>query len=404
MELEMAFIRYINNKSQIDDLNFTLSKMKKETMNIITCVICDVPSVQHFDSNLNTCLNCRNNFCKVCECIVSISNCSSNRCGCRYVCPIYQRWDSDFEDAEARFQRTHLCEAKTICNCKCKCDDLLYIVKDATPSESDYFETLIDNNISKIALFENNKINEIDVNNNITCRQLYSYFDSNKILIYFGKIIPNSNLKLLKDIIIDNTQILVISYNNNTWVSKLKDSFNSYKEHIKNIKHKLALFKQKSTVSMKKDKEKEKKDKKLETKQKIEQNLNKRSGLAAPVASSRAMVASSSAAIAEKKRKEKRKEKGKEKVEEKYMQCPNPECDNYIVHYRHHQCHHMKCICGIKFCFVCSKILYDEYGNKIGSCKCVIFCRDNECKCTPCTICKPGEPCDVCDGCPECQL
>jgi len=74
-----------------------------------------------------------------------------------------------------------------------------------------------------------------------------------------------------------------------------------------------------------------------------------------------------------------------------------PSCKRPVLRYKKHRCHHVECICGHHFCFLCLK------GGSEKTCGCVVNCTP-DCPCPICPSCKPGRPCDECQGCSACTI
>ena len=82
-----------------------------------------------------------------------------------------------------------------------------------------------------------------------------------------------------------------------------------------------------------------------------------------------------------------------------------PSCQRSIQHWRNHGCHHITCVCGSSFCYVCMALYRtNAEGEQVVShlWKCPIFCDRARCDCLDCDSCKPGAPCPACDG--ECSV
>jgi hypothetical protein len=105
---------------------------------------------------------------------------------------------------------------------------------------------------------------------------------------------------------------------------------------------------------------------------------------------------------------------------------PCPGCHTPTVHYRGHQCHHIRHCpnrsCDTEFCYVCVRAYVPtaEGGReRHPDCvrdRCPMYCQPGGrgCNCAICPDCQPGRPCnpteagskalDACTGCPACLL
>ncbi|KAH3758410.1 hypothetical protein Pelo_9786 [Pelomyxa schiedti] len=71
---------------------------------------------------------------------------------------------------------------------------------------------------------------------------------------------------------------------------------------------------------------------------------------------------------------------------------PCPQCRTVGVHYRDHHCHHIQCLCGYNYCYVCLGA-YEGYPAK---CKngCKLWC-SRQCDCPVCPDCTDNFKCTV---------
>lgn len=85
-----------------------------------------------------------------------------------------------------------------------------------------------------------------------------------------------------------------------------------------------------------------------------------------------------------------------EKQGRTFVICPS--CGEAVTHWFQHGCHHMTCVCGVTFCYLCS-VMDPDSSSEHGCNQC---CFD-DCGCPICPTCAPGGNCEDCWACPACS-